>query len=127
MVRNEQQSLVDAFKCAGAGIAHACIAGRNFKIELGFAVAAVILGFVCSIDVTQWAVVFVCIGAVLGLECLNTSMEAAVDLVSPEYNELARIAKDCAAGAVLMCSIASFFVAVVIFLPKLLAMMGILG
>ena len=117
------QPLGESFGCAARGIAHSCIAGRNFKIQVGFALAAVVLGVVFSIDATQWAIICICIGAVLSGECMNTAMESIVDLASPEYNILAKHAKDCAAGAVLVLSIASLFVAACIFLPKMLAML----
>ena len=113
------QPLTSAFKCAAAGIAHACKTQRNFKIELGFAVAAIALGIVFSIDATQWAVIAVCIGVVLAGECVNTALESVVDLVSPEYHELAKHAKDCAAGAVLLMSFSALFVAAFIFLPPM--------
>ena len=117
-----RQTLIQAFGHAGDGIRRAA-RERNFKIELGFGIAAIVLGIVLRIDLVEWAVVAVCIGCVLGGECLNTSLEALVDLASPDYNELAKVAKDCAAGAVFICSIASLFVAAFIFLPKILAFM----
>ena len=117
-----RQSLIQAFGHAADGI-RASARGRNFKIELGFGIAAIILGIVFGIDATQWAVIAVCIGCVLGGECFNTALEALVDLVSPEYHELAKTAKDCAAGAVFICSIASLFVAAFIFLPEMLAVL----
>ncbi|MBQ3328425.1 MAG: diacylglycerol kinase family protein [Eggerthellaceae bacterium] len=120
------QSFLDSFRTAGAGIVHALVTGRNFKIELGFAVAAIILGLALGISLVEWAVVCVCIGVVLGAECANTALETLVDLVSPEYNELARITKDCAAGAVLINAIAALFVAAFIFLPKMLALVGLI-
>ena len=116
------QSLTSAFKCAAAGIAHACKTQRNFKIELGFAIAAIGLGAAFSIDGPQWAVIAVCIGVVLAGECVNTAIEAIVDLVSPEYHELAKHAKDCAAGAVLVMSFAALFVAAFIFLPHIIGL-----
>ena len=116
-----KQSLVSAFKNAGWGITTAA-KERNFKIELGFGVAAIILGVAFSIDFTQWAVIALCIGVVLGGECVNTALEAVVDLASPDYHELARVAKDCAAGAVLVNSLAALFVAAFIFLPKILGL-----
>ena len=116
------QKLGSSFKCAAAGIAHACVTQRNFKIELGFAVAAIVLGIVFAIDATQWAVIAVCIGFVLAGECLNTALESLVDLVSPGYHELAKHAKDCAAGAVLLQSIAALFVAAFIFLPHIIGL-----
>ncbi len=116
------QPLLESFGCAVHGIVHACVTGRNFKIQLAFAIAAAVLGIAFGIDVTQWAAICVCIGVVLGGECMNTAMESIVDLASPEYHELAKHAKDCAAGAVLVCSLASLFVAAFIFLPKMLAL-----
>ena len=116
-----RQALTDAFRHAADGIA-AAACERNFKIELCFAVLAIILGVALRIDFTQWAVVSICIGVVLALECLNTSLEALVDLVSPDYHDLAKIAKDCAAGAVLVCSVCSLFVAAFIYLPRIVAL-----
>lgn len=119
-----RQPFLHSFKCAFAGIAHAFVEGRNFKVQFGFGVLAVVLGIVLGIDFTQWAIIVVCIGVVLGGECVNTAVEAVVDLASPDYHELAKIAKDCAAGAVLVMSIASVFVAAFIFLPKIAALLG---
>ena len=55
---------------------------------------------------------------------MNTAIEAAVDLVSPAYSELAKHAKDCAAGAVLVCAIGSVIVAAIVFVPPVMALMG---
>ena len=51
-------------------------------------------------------------------ECVNTAIESVVDLVSPDYHELARRAKDCAAGAVLIFALVSVVVAVVVYGPR---------
>ena len=115
---------IKSFVYAFSGIAQTFRGGRNFKVQLGFAVAAIVLGFVFRIQPYEWLAVVICIGCVLGGECVNTAMEAVVDLASPEYHELAKIAKDCAAGAVLVASIASVFVAAFIFLPKIFALLG---
>ena len=107
---------VRSFGYAIEGIVQAFREGRNFKVQSCFAVAAIVLGIVFPIEPYEWAIIFVCIGVVLGGECLNTS----------EYNELAKRAKDCAAGAVLLCSIASLFVAAFLFLPRMLVAFGLL-
>lgn len=119
-----RQPFLHSFKCAFEGIAHSLVEGRNFKVQLCVGILAVILGIAFSIDFTQWAIIAVCIGVVLGGECVNTAIEAVVDLVSPEYHILAKHAKDCAAGAVLVCSIASVLVAAFIFLPKIASALG---
>ena len=120
-----RQPFVHSFKCAFAGIGHAFAEGRNFKVQFAVGLLAVVLGIVFSISPLEWALIVVCIGAVLGGECVNTAIEAVVDLVSPGYNELAKHAKDCAAGAVLVSSMASVVVAACIFLPKVLAALGV--
>ena len=63
------------------------------------------------------------IGLVLALELLNTAIESVVDLtVKQSYHELAKIAKDCAAGAVLVSAMTAVFVAGSLLLPPLFAL-----
>lgn len=111
-----------SFIFAAQGIVKTFRLGFNFKVMLVFALCALILGLIFQISLPEWALIFICIGMVLGGECLNTALEKTIDLVSPTYHELAGIAKDCAAGAVLILSIASFCVALLIFIPKLIAL-----
>lgn len=124
MTRNNF-SLASAFRCAFQGIIDTSHE-RNFRIELCFLVLCIVLGFAFSISTAEWLVCILCFGLVLGGECLNSSIEAIVDLVSPEKNELARISKDAAAGAVLLFSIASFIIGAIIFLPRILHALGLL-
>ena len=120
-----RQPFLHSFKCAFEGIGHAFVEGRNFKVQFAVGVVAVVLGIVLGIDATQWAVIVTCIGVVLGGECVNTAIEAVVDLASPDYHKLAKVAKDCAAGAVLVASIASVFVAAFVYLPRIGALLGL--
>lgn len=113
-----------AFSCAAQGIAFALRSQRNMKIHVGAGILAVALGFFFEIDAVAWLAVILCIGIVLATECLNTALESIVDLVSPHYSELARRAKDCAAGAVLLCALASLAVAAVVFLPRIANVFG---
>lgn len=117
-------SLARAFKNAGAGIAYAVRTQRNIRIDLVFAALAIALGVLLGIDAQSFALVFLCIGVVLGFEVMNTAVEAVVDLVSPEYHILAKHAKDCAAGAVYLCAIASLVVAAFVYLPPIARLLG---
>lgn len=117
-------SLASAFKCAARGIADTSHE-RNFHIELCFMALCIVLGFVFGISSFEWLVVVGCFGLVLGGECINSSIEAIVDLASPEFHELARKSKDAAAGGVLLFSIASFVIGLIIFVPRILALLGI--
>ena len=112
------KSFVYAFR----GIVETFHVGQNFKVQLFFAVLAIGLGIGFQIDAAEWAVIAVCIGVVLGGECVNTAIESVVDLVTPEYHDLAKRAKDCAAGGVLLCAIASAIVAMILFLPRIIAL-----
>lgn len=113
---------IASFHHAFSGIGQTFKEGRNFKVQLGFAVAAVILGAVFRITPVEWLAVVICMAMVLGGECMNTAMEAIVDLASPDYHPLAKRAKDCAAGGVLICSIASLVVAAIVFLPRIIGL-----
>lgn len=108
-----------SFAFAGKGILYTFKEGRNFKVQLGFAAAALGLCALLSVSPTEWIVVILCIATVLGSECLNTAIEAAVDLSSPDIHPLAGAAKDCAAGGVLLASAASLVIGLIIFLPRL--------
>ncbi len=109
------QSLAFAF----AGVRHALHSQRNLRIHFGFAALAVILGFALRISRAEWAVVVALIALVIGLELLNTSIEALVDLASPSFHPLAKTAKDTAAGAILLVALGSAAAGLIIFLPRL--------
>lgn len=117
-------SMGRAFKCARCGIAYALRTQRNFKIHAAFALAAVALGFILQIPSASWLAIVLCIAAVFSLEIMNTAVEAIVDMVSPQWNELAMRAKDCAAGAVYVFAAASLVVAAVVFVPPILEMVA---
>ena len=79
-----------------------------------------------QLDLIRLAVLVLTVAAVLVLELLNTAMEAVVDLaIGRRYHPLARIAKDCAAAAVLTAAISSLLIALCLLLPPLLLRLGL--
>ncbi len=80
------------------------------------------LGLGLALRVPLAPVALAC-GLVLGLELLNTALEALVDLASPEVHPLAKIAKDTAAAAVLLASLSALVVGAVTFGPPLLRLL----
>jgi diacylglycerol kinase (ATP) len=81
---------------------------------------AIGLGIALHLTAVEMAIVSLTIGAVLGMELLNTAIESVVDLtVKQNYHELAKIAKDCAAAAVLIAALVAIGVAGSLMLPKL--------
>jgi len=125
---NKQQracpSLYRSFFFAFEGIAHLFRSQRNARIELLIAAASCGLAFWLKISATQWAILTLTISAVLILEALNTAIEAAVDLTSPQQHRLAKIAKDVSAAAVLIAAIGSVLVGLLILGPGLLRKIG---
>ena len=116
-----RNGFAESFRHAVDGVA-ATARGRNFRVQLSAGICAVALGASLGISAGEWIAVALSIGLVLGGECANTAIEAAVDLASPARRPLAKLAKDAAAGAVLLFSAASAIVGAVIFLPRVIAL-----
>ena len=124
-------SLWKSFACALTGLWLVLRSERNLKIELAVAIATVVLGLFLRIGWTDWSVIVLTIGTVLAAEIGNTAVEAVVDLVSPAQNELARLAKDAAAAAVLVTAITSVVVGLLVLGPplyqQLISLLGPVG
>ncbi len=113
-------NLFTSFKYAWAGISYAFTTQRNFRVHTGLGITAMILCWALHVSTVEIAVICLTIGAVLVMEILNTALESLVDLtVGQTYHELAKVAKDCAAGAVLMAAIVALLIAALIFVPPL--------
>ncbi|MCL2023679.1 MAG: diacylglycerol kinase family protein [Oscillospiraceae bacterium] len=90
---------------------------RNFRIHLVcmiymYAFLGIFDWFV--LDKAQWAILFIANAIVLSAEIFNTAIEALVDLATRQQHPLAAIAKDCAAGAVLICAVMAVAVGVIL-------------
>jgi diacylglycerol kinase (ATP) len=113
-------SLFNSFSYAWAGLSYAFRTQRNFRVHLFIGALAVSLSIFLNLSRSEIAVIGLTIGAVLAMELLNTAIESVVDLtVKQTYHELAKIAKDCAAAAVLIAAIAAILVAGFLLLPPL--------
>lgn len=109
-----------SFKYAWAGVRYAFATQRNFRVHTIIGTLAISLGLFLKVSAVEMALVTLTCAIVMVLELLNTAIESVVDLtVKQNYHELAKIAKDCAAGAVLISAIAAVLVAVWILLPPL--------
>jgi undecaprenol kinase len=114
------QAFLRSFSFAGQGVWHAVRTQRNMRVHLAAAIAVVIVGAVLGISALGWACLALAIGLVLVAEMFNTVIEAIIDLQMPNVHPLARVAKDGAAGAVLIASVAAVGVAIAVFVPRLL-------
>ena len=120
-------SLLRSFGFALEGVSYLIRTQRSAQIELAIGAAVVILAASLRVSSLEWAILVLAIGLVLALETLNTAIELAVTLASPERHPLAKAAKDVSAGMVLIAAIAAAVVGAVILWPRLLAATSILG
>lgn len=120
---NESFSLkkrVKSFVYAGKGLRSFIKNEHNAWIHCAATGAVVTAGFCFGITPGEWTAVIICIAMVLAAEGFNTAIEQLVNLVSPDLHPVAGSVKDIAAGAVLICAIASILVAGVIFIPYII-------
>jgi diacylglycerol kinase len=114
-----KHSLFKSFKFAFDGIKTEFKKGRNFRIQILLGFLAIAFGIILKITLPEWLSLILVIASVLILELVNTAVESIVDMISPEIQEKAKIAKDVSAGAVLVASIAALFIGAVLFIPKI--------
>ncbi len=108
--RVQDNRLWAAFDYAFSGILYATRTQRNMRIHLVAASLAIVATLYLRLDRAYVALVVLCIAIVIALELVNTAIEAVVDLMTVAHHPLAKIAKDAAAGAVLVVSMASVIV-----------------
>ena len=85
-------------------------------------VLVVILCIVLKASVLEWAVSILLLGLIAGMELINTSLEAVIDLISPKIHPLAKVGKDTASAAVAFLSCIAFLFWVILFGPRLVTL-----
>lgn len=111
---------LSSFCYAYKGIVYAFKTQRNFKIHCAAAALVSALGIYMRLSMSEWLWIIFCIAFVITMELVNSAIEVIIDLVSPERNKLAGIAKDLGAAAVLIAAISAFIIGCIIFVPKLI-------
>jgi diacylglycerol kinase len=113
-----------SFKHALSGIVYCFKYEHNMIIIAICTVIVVIMGLDLNISHSDWLfIIFIC-GAIAACEMINSAVEAIVDLITTDYHELARIAKDTASAATLFLCIVALIGGLVIFLPKIMMVIG---
>ena len=120
LIVSKKRSVGGSFTYAWDGIKEAFQNEPNFRFHLSAAILTIIAGLIFSINSTEWTIVLLTIVGVVTLELLNTAVESLVDLVSPKFHKLAKIAKDVSAAAVLISSIGAVLIGILIFYPRIL-------
>jgi len=114
------RSLTSSFGYAFNGFKTAFKKEPNFRIHIVVATTAIISALFLGFSFQEWLILVFTISFVIILELLNTSVESIVDLVSPEIQPKAKVAKDVSAAAVLLSTVVAVFVGLALFLPKIL-------
>lgn len=121
---NSRNRLLFSFIYAFEGVISGLKTERNMVIHFSAMATVIVFGALLSISQTEWIVCVILFGVVIMAELMNTAVETVVDILCPEYDPRAKLAKDTAAGAVLMVAIAAAVVGVIIFAPKLLELIA---
>ena len=118
--KEKEKPLLKTLSYGFNGILYTLKYERNMVIHFLVMILVIIAGIVFKITFVEWGVCFVLFALVLSLELMNTALENVVDLVTEEKKAKAKVAKDAAAGAVLVAAIFAVIIGISIFLPRLL-------
>ena len=105
-----------AFLYAWQGIAASVKSQRNLRIHITAAIYVTAFSLFYELSGTDYVLLMLTFSSVISAELINTAVEAAVDICSPEKNSLAKLAKDAAAGAVLVTAVFAVIVGLILFL-----------
>lgn len=125
-MKMKNRTLGDSFQNAWAGICYSVKTQRNIRIHISVAVIALVLGWLLEISRVELLFVILAISLVFATEMVNTAIEKTVDLFMSTYHPLAKIAKNVAAGAVLVAAINAVVIGVAVFgIPLLRVFKGL--
>ena len=113
-----------SFNHAIDGIIYCIKYEHNMVIILFATILVVVFGLEFKLSTPEWLfIIFIC-GAIAACEFINSSVEAIVDLITKDYNELAKIAKDTASSASLILCMTALIGGIIIFLPRIIELIG---
>lgn len=117
--KQECKKLINSFKYAIEGFISSFKTERNMKIHILAMILVIVAGIYLELTVMEWCIIAFAIALVIGAELFNTAIETIVDMVSPEKNPKAKLAKDISAAAVLAFAIGAAIIGAIIFIPKI--------
>ena len=116
--KNKKAPLYKSFYYAFCGIKEGLFEERNMFIHFLFMIAVIICGIIFKINKSEWIACLILFALVMALELVKTAIENTIDICCPNINPKAKIAKDTAAGAVLIAAIFAATIGLIIFIPK---------
>jgi diacylglycerol kinase (ATP) len=112
-------AVLQSFNWAFEGVIHVLRTERNMRIHFALATAVLILAFSYGVTKLELMALLIAISFVLIAEMVNTAIEATIDLATTSFDPLAKIAKDIAAGAVLIASVNAVLIGYLVFADRL--------
>jgi diacylglycerol kinase (ATP) len=112
-------SVLQSFNFAFEGIIHVLRTQRNMRIHFLIAAGVLIAALVVGVSRLELVVLFMAISFVLIAEMINSALEAGIDVATTSFDPLAKLAKDIAAGAVLIATVNAVAVGYLVFVDRL--------
>jgi diacylglycerol kinase (ATP) len=112
-------SILQSFNYALEGIIHVLRTQRNMRIHFAIATGVLVLAFAYGVSKLELVAVMLAIAFVLIAEMVNTAIEATIDIATTSFDPLAKLAKDIAAGAVLIAAVNAIVIGYLVFLDRL--------
>lgn len=116
--RLKNKNFIDAWKKAITGIWYGIKTQRNIKVQIVVSILVIIAGIILKLNYIEFIFIVIAIMMVIITEMINTAIEVTVNLITDKYHELAKIAKDVAAGAVVLAAINAIIIASLILINK---------
>src|ERR1700753_786027 len=113
-----QPGVLDSFNYAVEGVIHVLRTQRNMRIHFAVAFIVLVVALVINVSKFELIALLISITFVLIAEMLNTAVEAAIDIATTSFDPMAKLAKDIAAGAVLIASVNALAVGYLVFAGK---------
>jgi diacylglycerol kinase (ATP) len=111
-------SVIESFNFAIEGVIHVLRTQRNMRLHFAAAVAVIVVAVAVGVSKIELSVLLVSIAFVLVAEMINTAVEGAIDAATTSFDPMAKLAKDIAAGAVLIASVNAVAVGYLVFAGK---------
>jgi diacylglycerol kinase (ATP) len=108
-------SLVESFNFALEGLIHVLRTQRNMRIHFAIAIAVLVVGLFIGVNRLELIALLLAIAFVLIAEMINSAIEHAIDVATTSFDPLAKLAKDIAAGAVLIASVNAIAIGYLVF------------
>jgi diacylglycerol kinase (ATP) len=118
MTVRKAPTVFDSINYALEGIIHVLRTQRNMRIHFAIAVAVLVLAIAVNVTKSELIALLISITFVLIAEMLNTGLEAAIDIATTSFDPMAKLAKDIAAGAVLIATVNALAVGYLVFAGK---------